>query len=117
MSYLCHHAIIVTGSLDAGPFLLQAHAKAMRLFTSHVSPLVHSTVNGIASFFVAPDGSKEGWNMSDEGDRQRAEFVRYLRDEQVDEDGYPRFPWAEVQYGDQGGGQPVILHSSDEEVA
>lgn len=32
-------------------------------------------VNGYTTFVFAPDGSKEGWGPSDEGDRLREQFV------------------------------------------
>ena len=34
--------------------------------------------NGQSSFFIAPDGSKEGWATSDNGDNARKEFLDWL---------------------------------------
>ena len=62
MGYICHHAIVVTSSFEAT--LSDAWIKARQLF-ANVSPIVSSPLNGYRSFFVAPDGSKEGWDESD----------------------------------------------------
>lgn len=37
---------------------------------------VTALVNGYVWFVMLPDGSKEGWNTSDDGDRYRDEFRR-----------------------------------------
>lgn len=96
MGYDRHHAIIVT-SKDAE--MLKAaldKADALGMTTTGIVP---SPVNGWASFFVAPDGSKEGWDASDDGDAQRNNLVTWL-DCQRWEDDSTRMDWVEVQYGD-----------------
>lgn len=113
MGYMCHHAIIVScWNTDA---LEKARAKAIALFTDPglagddalmghdfgqlVSPVLNSVINHERTFFIAPDGSKEGWITSDHGDRCRDAFIAWL-DLQRYEDGGSALKWALVQYGD-----------------
>lgn len=97
MGYERHHAIVVSartaGQIDA------AHAEALRVFDDRVSGIMASPVNGVRSFFIPPDGSKEGWPESETGDQQREEFVAWL-DAQRYGDGSSPYKWVEVQYGD-----------------
>lgn len=118
MGYMRHNAMIVT---CYDPELLRrAHDVAHRLFreedvlgdrVAEVTPITGVSVNGYQSFMVAPDGSKEGWSKSDQGDQARAEFVAWLN-AAVEEDWY--FDWVEVQYGDDDL-ETKIIHDSDEE--
>jgi hypothetical protein len=96
MGYIRHHAIIVTSWKYA--LLEVARADALSRF-GHVSEVVGSPVNGYRSFFVAPDGSKEGWDESAKGDLQRAEFTAWLNAQRY-EDGSSALGWVEVFYGD-----------------
>jgi hypothetical protein len=104
MGYQRHHAIIVTSFLDEN--LDAAHRKAVRIFGEAASPIIESEQNGYRSFFVAPDGSKEGWLESVAGDADRNKFVKWLRGKRLD--------WVEVQYGDDEGQTVVVRHSDDD---
>ena len=46
-----------------------------------VSELVKGVINDQCSFFIAPDGSKEGWETSQECDVMRETFTEWLRTE------------------------------------
>lgn len=105
MGYMVHHAILVT-SWDTEK-LDTAHQAAERIVHGLVSPIVKGRINTENSFFVAPDGSKEGWDTSNEGDEQRAAFIAWLR-EQEWSDGSSPYAWALVQYGDDDGDQRVV---------
>lgn len=98
MGYMRHHAIIVTGSDSQTPTIEQAHEEAAAIFP-YVSPLSSRAVNGYRSFFVPPDGSKEGWPESEKGDQERDSFIRWLRSCRYD-DGSSPFDWVAIQYGD-----------------
>lgn len=76
MGYLKHNAIVVT-SWDC-KMMQKAHAKAVEILGKLVSPLIDGVVNSQTSFFVAPDGSKEGWAESNEHDEKRKEFLDWL---------------------------------------
>lgn len=88
-----HDALIVTAPFDM-PFdrgdapsdIERAHALAVRLYATVgleqlVSPIVRGVMNGTASFLIAPDGSKEGWEHSDKSDQIRTLFKEHLRAE------------------------------------
>lgn len=112
MGYMCYHAIVVTDS-GYGDFIIEAHAVATALFRSEViqrdtysadkaamvSPILLAPINGHRSFFIAPDGSKEGWDISKNGNTARAKFREYLRSLEY-ADGSTPLKWVEVQYGD-----------------
>lgn len=95
MGYVRHHAIVVTSS-NAG-IIQRAHVKALEL-GCQVSPLVSSAINGYHSFLIAPDGSKEGWDLSDDGDKRRKAFKDWTRTVRH-EDGTHSLEWVEVYFG------------------
>jgi hypothetical protein len=76
------------------------------------STITPGITNGYRSFFVPPDGSKEGWGESDRGDSARDDFVEYLRAKE-NEDGSSYLSWVEVSYGDDNGGCAVVRHGDD----
>jgi|SRR6478609_4114509 len=98
MGYIRHHAIVVTGSNSynakqgKGEFD-KVHTKAKKIFGNMVSEIIASDVNGYLSFLIAPDGSKEGWPDSNEGDERRAQFVEYMKKNNPCD-------YVEVMYGD-----------------
>jgi len=63
MGYMKHCAIVVTDC--NGDKLHILHTLAIHL-GMRPSNIVDSGINDIQSFFIAPDGSKEGWNESDQ---------------------------------------------------
>lgn len=87
MGTISHHSIIVTGDEEE---VKKAISKAKTIFKKHfkkkntfedgshlISDLIQAT-NRYVSFFIAPDGSKDGWETSNAGDDARAEFMEYL---------------------------------------
>lgn len=96
MGYNVEHAIVVTSWEKK--LLAKAHKKAEAIFP-HVSEVVQHVTNGGGSFLVPPDGSKEGWDESNDGNKRRAEFVAWL-DKQRYEDGSTSLRWVEVLYAD-----------------
>ena len=79
VGYLRRHAIVVTGDdFRESKDILEAHAKATEIFP-WVSPVSPPATNGERSFFLPPDGSKEGWEESRRGDERRDRFVEWLR--------------------------------------
>jgi hypothetical protein len=104
MGYMRHHAIIVTGWNEEA--LKEVHSEASKIFPK-ISNIVEGTINGYSSFLIPPDGSKEGWEESKEGDERRSKFISWL----ITSKGYLR--WVEVQYGDEDGDNRII--QTDEE--
>ena len=78
MGYIKHDAIIVTSCDEK--YLSPAMAKAEALGLS-VSPIVKSQMNGYVSFLIAPDGSKEGWHDSEDGDAARDAWKAWAREQ------------------------------------
>ena len=110
MGYMRHHAIIVTS--ERTPPIVNAVVKAVEIFgPALVTPLTVAVINNSRSFMVAPDGSKEGWPESDQGDSQRDRFIQYLRSTYHD-DGSSSLDWVEVQFGDDDK-ESKVVRSSD----
>lgn len=122
MGYMVHHAIVVTCWSEGNAE--RARAEALRCFgpvgvlfdggpplgDCLVSPIIHSPVNGYYTFLVGPDGSKEGWKPSDQGDAARAAFIAWLEAQRYEDHSSP-IDWAEVQYGDEDGDDRLLGHS------
>lgn len=108
MGYLVHHAIVVTGSRwdDDMPSIDDARVAAVDCGCL-ASAVVGPAVNAYYSFFVAPDGSKEGWEESDTGDARREAFIAWLR--QHEEEGW--FDWAEVRFSPDDDAAEVTHHA------
>lgn len=108
MGYMRHHAIIVTTSQDIAPI----YRKALEIFDPIlVGNIVKSTVNGYYSFFIGPDGSKEGWIDSMDGDTNRGKFIEYLESQRYS-DNSSSINWVEIQYGDEER-ETKIVNDSD----
>ena len=101
MGYICHNAIIVTGGEIQAE---KAYERVARIVNDHdervggvgaavLSPLSRTVINGYRSFAIFPDGGKEGWDISDDGDDLRDEVIDALDDLWVD--------WCEVRFGDE----------------
>lgn len=104
-----HHAFVVTSYDTQKLVVVWDFAKSLKL---DVSGFVSSALNGYVSFFVAPDGSKEGWEASRAGDLKRDLFVEFL-DEQRFEDGSTAIRWAELRYGDDEHETLIVRHSDE----
>jgi len=83
MGYIKHNAIICTAWNKES--VIEAKDKAKEIFSSNqegssclVSEIVEYIVNEGYSFFIAPDGSKEGWDDSNNCDTSRKEFTEWL---------------------------------------
>lgn len=95
MGTIHHHAIVVTGYDD---HIDRAHRAAKDIFP-FVSEVSAPATNCYQSFFIPPDGSKEGWGESEEGDIRRSQFITKLREMH---DCY--VDYIEVEYGELGNG-------------
>ena len=77
MGRINHHAIFITSFDEEG--IKTAQEKAIELFGGQVSNIVKSKRNKYMSFFIGPDGSKEGWDASNEGDDKRKEYMEWIQ--------------------------------------
>ena len=92
MGYIRHNAIIATAWQNEA-------AAALVDFASSIGAEAIAggeQVNGYLTVCITPDGSKEGWQSSDEGDARR-EKIRQWLDDADSRDQY--FEWVEVVYG------------------
>ena len=64
-------------SAEKEELINQSHAKAVEIFGELVSNIVRSSVTGLCSFFIAPDGIK-GSSGSADGDSQRVQYIAWL---------------------------------------
>lgn len=107
MGYIRHHAIIVT-AWDSRQ-LATCIAKAEELGLVHTE-ITESKINGYASFMIVPDGSKEGWGDSDEGESARAQWVKWAKES--------KNLWADWVLLNYGGDEPantrIIDHNEKE---
>lgn len=72
MGTIVHHAIIVTSYSEA--LASRAQALAVELFGHLATPVQISELNGYHTFFIGPDGSKEGWKTGIEYGKRRDKF-------------------------------------------
>jgi len=108
MGYIRHHTIVVTSWNQKK--ILKAHNKAIEIFNGSTSNIVESNFNMYYSFFVAPDGSKEGWTESKIGDDRRKKFIDWLNSKAYS-DGSNALQFAELFYGDDDGNSKIINHN------
>lgn len=108
MGYIKHHSIVVTSFMEE--LIQEAHDQAKDIFKGRVSEIVQSEVNCYKSFFIAPDGSKEGWKSSDEGDEQRVAFVNYINSKSY-KDGSNSLSFCEFFYGEDNGKCEIVNHN------
>lgn len=107
MGYIRHNAIVVT-SWDGGHMDVAAE-EAKKLGLQVLGPSEEAT-NGYRSLLVCPDGSKEGWEESNAGDANRAEFCKWM-DEHRFEDGSTCLEWVEISYGSDDREAAVERHA------
>ncbi len=108
MGHIKHHGIAVTSSIDE--LIKEAHDQAKSIFKEQTSGILNSETNGYKSFFIAPDGSKEGWHTSCEGDRQRDKFVEWVNSKAY-EDGSNSISFCEFSYGEDNGYCKIENHN------
>lgn len=114
MGYMRHHAIIVSTSDEK--FAAEALKQALEIFgdNGQVGPPMKSPVNKYSTFLIGPDGSKESWTDSEDGDSCRAAMIAWLDNKRYD-DGSSPLEWVEIQYGDEMGETVIVSHSDEKD--
>lgn len=100
MGYVAHDAVIVTTS-DARkefPDIEAFRASLPEKFRPLVIGPIEAPMNGYISYAWLPDGSKEGWDDSNEADEHRARFVALF--DQRYEDGSSHDDVVQVRFGE-----------------
>lgn len=109
MGYMRHDVIIVT-CWDENR-VKRGHAKAKELGLP-VSPIVKSPRNSYMTFMVVPDGSKEGWDFSNEMDVLRAKFEQWMI-KTYDENF---LDWVHINFGgDEPSQASIVAKTGDKE--
>jgi hypothetical protein len=108
MGYIRHHSILVsTYDKDSARFI---HSEAVRIFGyENVQGPSETSVNLYYIIHVIPDGSKEGWEASKDGDDGRESFISIL--ENLPSPHYCQY--VEVQWCDDEGIDEVVASSTD----
>ncbi len=112
MKNIAHHCFIIT--CDDLAIIQIVKEEIMVLLKRHLSSsnsrqllstVIPSIINGFYTIVIAPDGSKEGYDVSEESDRFRASLVHFINSLEK-EDGSNSVRFAEVMYGcDNKGGK------------
>ena len=101
MGYIKHNAIIVTTYSESD--IDRAYEIAAGIFgMDNVTDKIMSESNGYFSFFIPPDGSKEGWTASRIGDVRRNSFMEWCA-EQAYTDLSNNICAVELTYGGENG--------------
>lgn len=113
MGYLRHEAIIVNGSVER---VLRAHSTALLIFENNglgrlVGSIILHAVNGGASFLIAPDGSKEGWELSERGNKARTEFCSWLASKEA---SALFLEWCQLVVGGDDGEYKITASPNDQ---
>ncbi len=109
MGYMRHHAIIVTGAHEE--WIRIARDVALGFFPrEQVSSILGPMTNNYETFCISPDGSKEGWEESDIGDKRREKFIQWLEGQRYEDHSSP-LDWVCVQYGDDDKKTEIVDHS------
>lgn len=123
MGYIKHHGILVTSYKED---IMQIHTTVKMIYDSAFSEhtkeynpelgsrkgsdlvgnIVPGFANSFSSFFIACDGSKRGWGISQMGDKAREVTVTYLREIGCD--------FVEVQYGGDDRHCHIVSHNKDD---
>lgn len=99
MGYIRHNAIIATGWQDEALAALLVYANGIGANAA----LIPCDTNGYSTVCIGPDGSKEGWERSAEGDEQRRQIKAWF---EAHPDWY--FEWREVAYGNDDGRASIV---------
>lgn len=108
MGYIKHHAIVVTSVCEED--IKKAHEKAKKIFPTLVSEIITTAVNYYNSFFISPDGSKEGWQTSNEGDVSREKFIEWIEIHNNIRGG-KFLEYVEFFYGEDNGKSEIVNHN------
>jgi hypothetical protein len=98
MGHFHHHTIVVTAYRMSELDHLREDCIRLGAICTEV---VSSKRNDFYHFMIAPDGSKEGWKASNEGDERREEIKWLLR-------GNTWVSWFEAGYGSDSGLAEII---------
>lgn len=101
MGVINHNAIIATTWNEK-------EAKRIKKFVSSLNPdskklflFGKQVMNRTITVAMVPDGSEEGWDESNKGDKLRTKFIKELKKNDY-EDGSSPWKFVEISYGEYG---------------
>jgi hypothetical protein len=98
------------------PNIIDIHKNAVKIIgKKYVSELSPKMTNGYRSFAIFPDGSKEGWDTSDELESKRDAFIRWLYQNCTDSTGCLWVDYVYFQFGDDDGVTKILSHSDEDD--
>ncbi len=92
MGQIEHKAVVATLHLTEDVEKVDKWIESRRSSHRQLFAKLPSWANGYVTYCLAPDGSKEGWPTSKDGDRLRDSFINFLEEGDLG-------CWAEVLYG------------------
>ncbi|MCZ6655585.1 MAG: hypothetical protein O7D91_21460 [Planctomycetota bacterium] len=99
MGIINHNAVIAVTSMSH--IAHEMHVWIRQQNPEDCFALSPAQVNDTTSFILWPDGSKEGWQESDDGDDLRSKFIRRIAEDDYS-DGSSPWAWVEVGFGEYG---------------
>lgn len=117
MKNIKHHTIAITASDKVQ--LEALRGKVINIYKEKmeakkgfqlVSPIIESLINNFCTFYIAPDGSKEGYDASDDGDIIR-KSITTLIESYKQADGENPFRYVEIAYGADDNSSQIISHN------
>ena len=106
MGWILHNAIVATSWQEDAAAALVAYAESLGAQALMGAPVI----NGYVTVLIAPDGSKEDWEESAEGDERRAKIKAWIRaaaSEPIGKASGHYFEWCEIAYGDDDEGAAI----------
>ncbi len=110
MGYVAHHTIVAISF--SRQIIEVAYTRAVELRLGP-SPIQKTKVNDKFTFFIPPDGSKEGWGESATGDERRDAWVKWTETIKY-EDGSSSLDWVEVKFGGDFKDAVVVRHGDSQ---
>jgi len=101
MGTMNHNAVIATTCSDDKAMAIDEWIANLTIEDRALFCTCGSWTNGYTTFILSPDGSKEGWDESKDGDTLRDRFVDRLFKDDYD-DGSSPWDWVEVGFGEFG---------------
>ncbi len=117
MKNIKHHTIAITSNdksqLDAlRNKLISIYKDKMeaKKGSQIISPIIESLINSFCTFYIVPDGSKEGYDASEDGDTVRKSICELI-ETYKQPDGENIFRYIEVSYGADDATAAIIRHN------
>lgn len=101
MGIMNHNAVIATTWDDTKIQEIKEWVSNLETKFRSLFVFAPSICNGHQTIILAPDGSKEGWDESKQGDHLRECFIAKLKEHEY-EDGSSPWSWVELSFGEFG---------------